>query len=262
MAGRIRSIKPEILDDEKTAALGHLEWRLFVSVWLIADDFGNFRGDPMYVMGQVLWSAGETRARVAAALESIAEVDLLTRYSVRGQTYYHVNGWDKHQRVDKPGKPRMPGPHEADTECSPTVTDDSRDQQEMPGIPRATPAPDLRPKTNDQDQRAAALSEVAIGEINRIAGTGHVPGSESAMGMCRALVKQKRTAEDVLLVIRSKASWATSETMREHFKPSTLLGPKNFVKYLDEARAGPPTAPLRFEGNRPPERPNPIKPWT
>lgn len=42
MAGRIRSIKPEILDDEKCASLSHLE---------IADDYGNLRGDPDYVRG-------------------------------------------------------------------------------------------------------------------------------------------------------------------------------------------------------------------
>jgi hypothetical protein len=110
MAGRIRSIKPEILEDEKTAALSHLEWRLFVSLWLLADDFGNLRGDPTYVLGQTLWAANETRESVSGALDGITSASLLIRYMVRGQTYYHICGWSKHQKVSKPGKPRMPGP--------------------------------------------------------------------------------------------------------------------------------------------------------
>jgi hypothetical protein len=121
MAGRIRSIKPEILEDEKTAALSHLQWRLFVSLWLIADDYGNLRGEPGYVQGQTLWAANETRGAVAGALDALTEVGLLTRYVVRGQTYHHITGWLRHQKVDKPGKPRMPGPDDPESVDSSNV---------------------------------------------------------------------------------------------------------------------------------------------
>lgn len=143
MAGRIRSIKPEILEDEKTAALSHLQWRLFVSLWLIADDYGNLRGDPGYVQGQTLWAANETRGAVSGALDALTEVGLLTRYVVRGQTYHHITGWLRHQKVDKPGKPRMPGPDDPESvesshvETIPeTVAGSSRESRE-------TLAPDL-----------------------------------------------------------------------------------------------------------------------
>jgi hypothetical protein len=156
MAGRIRSIKPEILDDEKTAALSHLEWRLFVSLWLIADDYGNLRGDAGYVMGQTLWSTGESRENVAKALETLATVSLLSGYSVRGQTYYHITGWSKHQKVDKPGKPRMPGPNDTDSVSIRTPATDSREPRdglaESSRESRESLAPDLRPPTNDPDQ--------------------------------------------------------------------------------------------------------------
>lgn len=152
MAGRIRSIKPEILEDEKTAALPHLEWRLFVSLWLIADDHGNLRGDPGYVQGQTLWASSETREAVAGALEALVAVDLLARYTVRGQAYYHVAGWAKHQKVDHPGKPRMPGPDEGDSQPSPPVAPDREGLAEVSPKSRETLAPDLRPPTSDQDQ--------------------------------------------------------------------------------------------------------------
>jgi hypothetical protein len=150
VAGRIRSIKPEILEDTKTASLSHLEYRIFVGSWLLADDHGNLRGDPDYVRGQIVWASRESRETVAKALESLARVFLLFKYTVRGQVYFHVVGWDKHQRVDKPGKPRMPLP----TECDQTLAGDSRESREdFLGIPESqeTPGPDLRPPTSEKD---------------------------------------------------------------------------------------------------------------
>src|SRR6188474_138020 len=151
MAGRIRSIKPEILDDSKCAALTHLEFRLFVGSWLIADDYGNLRGDPDYIRGQIVWGASESRETVAKALETLAGVTLLVPYAVRGQPYLHIAGWDKHQKLDRPGKARMPGRDEADCEQKPLVETDSRDPRETHENIRETHATDLRPPTSDQD---------------------------------------------------------------------------------------------------------------
>lgn len=113
--GRIRTIKPELLDDERTAALGHEEWRLFVSLILIADDYGNFRAHPKQLEGSIFWAADTSRG-IRDILASVSRTGLVTLYSVRGQQYGHLTGWSKHQKVDKPGQPRVPGPEQADTE--------------------------------------------------------------------------------------------------------------------------------------------------
>lgn len=150
MAGRIRSIKPEILEDTKTASLTHLEYRVFVGSWLLADDHGNLRGDPDYVRGQIVWASRESRESVAKALETLARVSLLNKYVVRGQVYFHVAGWEKHQRVDKPGKPRMPLPTESDQ----VFANDSRESREdFLGNTECLeiPRPDLRPPTSEKD---------------------------------------------------------------------------------------------------------------
>lgn len=151
MAGRIRSIKPEILEDSKVAALTHLEYRLFVGSWLLADDHGNLRGDPDYIRGQVVWSSRESRESVAKALETLATVGLLTHYRVRGQSYYHVTNWDKHQRVDKPGKPRMPVPAEAESDTYSNEASNSRESREDSRESRESLATDLRPPTSDHE---------------------------------------------------------------------------------------------------------------
>lgn len=103
---RIRTIKPELLEDERTALLPHAEWRLFISLLLLADDYGNFRAAPERVRGAALWGhPAEDAARLLAGLE---KVSLIRLYEVDGQRYGHVSGWDKHQKVDHPGKPLCP----------------------------------------------------------------------------------------------------------------------------------------------------------
>lgn len=114
MANRIRTIKPEILEDEKTAFLSHLEYRLFTGAWIVADDYGNLRGDPDYIRCQIVWASKETRDTVAEALAELERAELVRRYTVRGQTYYHILNFHKHQRIDKPGKPKCPGPDQDD----------------------------------------------------------------------------------------------------------------------------------------------------
>lgn len=174
MAGRIRSIKPEILDDEKTAGLSHLEYRVFTGLWLIADDYGNLRANADYVRGQLLWARSDTSsADVADALAELARINLVVLYVVRGQSYCHVSGWHKHQKVDKPGKPRVPGPAEADAARprAPALEahEDSRESRESPAKVPETPATDLRSPTDEQREgegpacaRARSHTQVSV----------------------------------------------------------------------------------------------------
>ncbi len=135
---RIRTIKPELLEDEKVARLPHLQWRLFVSCLLLADDYGNFRADPERIRGAVLWAF--RTENIDRAVDGLVATGLLVRYLVAGQSYAHVIGWGKHQKVDHPGKPSCPPwvPSGDDT-----VATSSRE-------PRDSVAPDL--KGSDQDR--------------------------------------------------------------------------------------------------------------
>lgn len=116
---RIRSIKPELLEDEKTALLTHFEWRLFVSMLLLADDYGNLRANPKQIEGTALWGVLNP-GDIQAALSTLQEAGLISLYVVRGQAYAHFTGWSKHQKVDKPGKPLCPGPDQGDPAELPT----------------------------------------------------------------------------------------------------------------------------------------------
>ncbi len=108
MSRRIRTIKPEILEDEKTAHLSDREWRIFVSMWTLSDDYGNLRGVPGWISAQTLWAFGFID--ISTELEHLEELGLIESYDVSGQRYLHITNWSRHQRVDNPGKPQVPRP--------------------------------------------------------------------------------------------------------------------------------------------------------
>ncbi len=153
MAGRIRSIKPEILEDMKAASLTDTEWRLFVSLFLLADDHGNFRAVPEWISGQVFWIAKPDRTPTIEVLAELVRHGLVSLYTVRGQPYGSIVNWKKHQRVDKPGPPRVPGPSEASS--SPPEAQFAKPRERVAKVPDSLanipgplapdPDPDLDP---------------------------------------------------------------------------------------------------------------------
>jgi hypothetical protein len=162
MAGRIRSLKPEILEDAKTANLDDLAWRLFVSLILLCDDHGNARGDVACVQGAALWASRKSREDVASGLASLSMVDLVSFYDVRGQLFVHIVNWTKHQKVDHPSKPRMALPTDDDAKGISWQQFLSRESPEilarMSRDTRESLAPDHRSPITDheRDPRARA----------------------------------------------------------------------------------------------------------
>lgn len=107
MSGRIRTIKPEILEDELAVGLSDRAWRLWVSSWVLADDHGNLRAHERYLAANV-WQ--NTSVDVAPALAELLQIGRFEPYAVDGQRYVHIKNFDRHQRVDNAGKPRVPTP--------------------------------------------------------------------------------------------------------------------------------------------------------
>jgi len=113
MAGRIRTIKPEILTDSKAARLSHEAWRLWVSTWVMADDLGRLPGSPDLLRASVFWGCDGDPTR---ALDELHAAGLVTRYQVHGDPYLAINGWTKHQRINRPSGGRCPSPDEGEVE--------------------------------------------------------------------------------------------------------------------------------------------------
>jgi hypothetical protein len=114
MARRIRSLKPELLDDEKIANLSDTAFRVWVACVLMSDDYGTFRADPRLIDKNVYWAAIAERS-VPVALSELQASGMVRFYAVRGQTYGQFVNWSKHQRVDNAGKTgALPGPEFAE----------------------------------------------------------------------------------------------------------------------------------------------------
>lgn len=211
MAGRIRSLKPEFLEDDRAADLSSDASRLFVGCILMADDYGNLRITIGHLAGAVFWRLIEdgriTLAQVEAARAELlapgpwdaragrCRPGLLQPYRVRGQVYAHIAGWEKHQRVDHPGAPRVPGPD--DSEADGILIDSASVQKIRESLasdtrnPRETlaPDPDLRSPISDPEQRnvgfenpppsGAGLSPVLKVDPEPLAG---VPAPAAAFG--------------------------------------------------------------------------------
>ena len=156
MAGRIRSIKPEVLDDERVCALSDEAWRLWVSTWLLADDYGNLRAGDRYLASQV-WQDSGRAARINGLLVELRAAGRLYLYESGGERFAHIENWEKHQRIDNAGRPRVPSP----------LDENSRLWVESRGEPPRVAASlgdsplDHRPPTTDHRPPKGGLALVA-----------------------------------------------------------------------------------------------------
>ncbi len=111
MPGRIRTIKPEILTDEKSAGLSHEAWRLWVSMFVMADDVGNLPAAARLLTAQAFWAQPADTAR---ALRELERAGLVSLYRVHGQDFATIVGFRRHQKINRPSGAKYPSPDTAD----------------------------------------------------------------------------------------------------------------------------------------------------
>ena len=159
MSGRIRTVKPEWLEDEALLRCSSDARVASIALLLLADDHGNGRGSDLYLGAQIF--PGEPLAKVREALASLVAIRYAAFYEVDGQTYYTIRNWTKHQRVDKPGKPRVPEPLEIIRDTRANI------RETLAGSSRLTPTPTpictTTPTTTGSDEasRGFATPETA-----------------------------------------------------------------------------------------------------
>ena len=127
-------MKPEFWRSEDVASLDWDTRLLFIGLWSYVDD--NSVGiDRLADIAADLFALDLERdptgtfARVSRGLQTLAESGLIVRYRVAGRRVLAVTNFPRHQRIDKPNKPRYPGPDQAERE---TLARSSRDSRETP----------------------------------------------------------------------------------------------------------------------------------
>lgn len=176
---RIRSDKPEAYQSETLAEISLAAERTFKGMATIADDRGRLADKPAQINGE-LWSmrGNHSREELDAELGEMASVGLVCRYTgCDGKRYLHMTSWDRHQKIDRPSKSRLPrcprhqgGPDDCgkhDGDCKPpdswTADEPSRDSRE--------PSRGLQPAQNGLDAVADAGGTVREG-VPVVIGTG------------------------------------------------------------------------------------------
>jgi len=116
---RIRTLKPEWLDDECLSCLSVEARLLSIGLILIADDHGRGRASIAFLASRVFTYEENAKAMVSRSLAelrgdsprtSASAWAFIRLYSVGGQDYYEITNWSKHQRIDNASRPRVPGP--------------------------------------------------------------------------------------------------------------------------------------------------------
>ena len=112
---RIRSTKPEFW---RSSTIASVDWdaRLVLKgLESYVDDNGVGKDDLALIVGDVfprdmVANPRDTLARVSEAISILSKSGLLHRYKVEGKPLLYISNWDAFQRIDKPGKGRLPRP--------------------------------------------------------------------------------------------------------------------------------------------------------
>lgn len=102
---RIRTIKPEFWTDEKLTECSLSARLLFIGTWNFADDSGNLDRSPKQIKARV-FPLDDIDCE-PLLIELLAQ-GLLIEYTVNDKLFLHINGFNKHQLINRPSKPTCP----------------------------------------------------------------------------------------------------------------------------------------------------------
>jgi hypothetical protein len=104
---RIRSIKPEFWTDEKVVTLSAFARLVFIGLWNFVDDYGRAPCSPARLKMQILPADS---ADFPQLLAEISGAGLVTIYTIDDKQFLQVNGFEKHQKIDKRVTSKYPAP--------------------------------------------------------------------------------------------------------------------------------------------------------
>ncbi|MFJ8815462.1 hypothetical protein [Amycolatopsis thermoflava] len=172
---RIRTIKPEFWRSEDVTALPMDMRLLFIGLWSYVDDNGVGIDDERLIAADLFALEDDPTAIREFIREGLATLSRglqIVRYQVDGKRLLFITNWDKHQKIDKPNKPRLPRPDTIPTRPNgnpePEFPTPSRDRRETPapgtgeqrnrGTENPSPTTDVTPPRASARDRAAALN--------------------------------------------------------------------------------------------------------
>jgi hypothetical protein len=102
---RIRTVKPEFWSDERIGECSPTARLLFIASWNFADDHGGLDRSAKQLKAQAF---PYDVIDCEPLIQELIGQRLLVEYESGGKKYLHISGFRKHQKVEKPAKPRIP----------------------------------------------------------------------------------------------------------------------------------------------------------
>ncbi|SNR73587.1 hypothetical protein SAMN05192560_0766 [Methylobacillus rhizosphaerae] len=99
---RIRSIKPEFWTSEQIIECSPMARLLFIGMWNFCDDAGNHTASAKTLKAEIFPSDDITSTNVQLLLDELVANELIVLYTAENKDFYHVTGWKKHQKIDRP----------------------------------------------------------------------------------------------------------------------------------------------------------------
>jgi hypothetical protein len=226
---RIRSIKPEFYRSPDITDLAVEDRLLFIGLWSYVDDNGVGRDVESDIIGDLFSmdmfrESRETVARVSRGLSNLSERGLIVRYTVDERPFLFVSAWERHQRIDKPAKPRYPRP-DAENAILATPSRDLRD------IPAPGTGEQGNRGTGEQGNSSSAPAVLANGFE---AAWSHWPKKvdrKQALERFKVAVRRIDITELVNAIIRFGDAYAA--TTERQFVPALGVWLKN-ERWTDE----------------------------
>jgi len=107
---RSRIIKPEFWSDEKLAKLCLQARLLYIGLWNTSDDAGATQGHPLWLKSQIFPYDQISSKQLRQWLQDLVNLGRILPYSVKGEQYYFIPGFLKHQKIQHPSPAKNPSP--------------------------------------------------------------------------------------------------------------------------------------------------------
>lgn len=112
-----RIIKESLCESETVASLSDFEFRLWVTLMVLADDAGRGDARPAIIKGKGFPLRSRiTVKEIEDALHAMAGKGCIALYEVDERSYFYFPSWGKHQRIDR-AKPKFPAPPQIAADC-------------------------------------------------------------------------------------------------------------------------------------------------
>lgn len=110
---RIRTIKPEFWVSEQIAECSMSARLTFIGLMNFSDDRGVHPAKPKTLKAELYPMDDTSAADIAGWVGELVRVGLVAEFTSDGVDYWHITGWARHQKIDRPSfrHPEPPDPN-------------------------------------------------------------------------------------------------------------------------------------------------------